>query len=139
MFLRIDEKLRYREVAERFHRMHPNRPKPSHAGIAKLFRKFRDTGSVFNRPKSGRPLSQTHEANEVMVLASVDMQMQQSIREISLETGISMSSVGRILRRHKFHPYGVFLTQELKESDYDLRLEFCETMEKKMQTKALFI
>ncbi|KAG4067602.1 hypothetical protein HA402_005374 [Bradysia odoriphaga] len=59
--------------------------------------------------------------------------MQQSLREVSLETGMSITSVWRVLRRHKFHPYGVFLTQELKESDYGHRHDFCEEMDMKMR------
>lgn len=133
VFLRIDEGLSFRQISDRFHQMYPNRPKPAHSAIAKLFEKFRATASVFNRPKSGRPRSETGEHNEVLVLASVDMNMQQSIREVSMETGVSMTSVGRILRRHKFHPYGVFLTQELKESDFGHRLDFCEEFEIKMR------
>lgn len=129
VFLRIEEGLSFRKVALRFHQMHPTRPVPSHVGIAKLFRKFRQTGSVFNRPKPGRPRSETSENKEVMVLASVDMKIQQSLREVSMETGTSLTSVWRILKRHKFHPYGMFLTQELKEADFDLRSDFCEAME----------
>lgn len=51
------------------------------------------------------------------------------LQEISYETGVSMSSVGRILHRHKFHPYGVTLNQELSEQDFEKRLDFCEMME----------
>lgn len=133
VFLRIDEGLSYRKIADRFHQMHPARPKPSHTGIAKLFRKFRATASVFNRPKPGRPRSETSENNEVLVLACVDMKMQQSLREVSMDTGTSLTSVWRILRRHKFHPYGLFLTQELKETDYGLRMDFCEEMELRLR------
>ncbi|KAJ6642846.1 hypothetical protein Bhyg_07800, partial [Pseudolycoriella hygida] len=91
------------------------------------------TGSVFNRPKSGRPRTATNEENEVLVLGSVFNKRQQSLREIANETGNSMASVWRILHRHKFHPYGVKLTQELTESDYGKRLDFCEFMERKVR------
>lgn len=66
--------------------------------------------------------------NEVMVLGSVVMKRQQSLREIATETGASITSVWRILHRHKFHPYGVKLTQELLEADFGKRLDFCESM-----------
>lgn len=128
-FLRIDEGLSFRKVARRFHQLFPHRPVPSPIGISKMVEKIRATGCVTNRPKSGRPRTATNEENEVMVLGSVIMKTQQSLREIANETGNSMSSVRRILRRHKFHPYGVKLTQELRESDYGRRLDFCELME----------
>lgn len=72
-----------------------------------MIHKIRATGSVFNRPKSGRPRTATDEINEVMVLGSVVMKSQQSLREIANETGNSITSVWKILRRHKFHPYGI--------------------------------
>lgn len=96
-------------------------------------KKIRSTGSVFNRPKSGRPRTATDERNEVMVFGSVNMKPQQSLREIALETGNTISSVWKILRRHKFHPYGMKLTQELSEADFAKRLDFCELMERKIR------
>lgn len=132
-FLRIDEKLSYRKVAQRFHAMFPHRPTPCPKGIRKMHQKIRDTGSVFNRPKSGRPRSATNEENEVMVIGSVYMNRQQSLREIALETNNSMSSVRRILKRHKFHPYGIKLTQELSGTDFGKRMDFCELMEEKIR------
>lgn len=57
-----------------------------------------------------------------MVLASVALKKQQSLKEISYETGVSMTSVGRILRRYKFHPYGVHLVQELSENGNRFRI-----------------
>lgn len=128
-FMHIDEGLSLRKIADRFHQRFPNRPKPSPNGIANMVRKIRSTGSVFNRPKSGRPRSATDEENEVMAIGSVCVKRQQSLREIALETGNSITSVWRIFRRHKFHPYGVKLTQELQAADYAKRLDFCELME----------
>lgn len=130
-FLKIDNGLSFRKTAERFHQIFPNRPRPSPQGIWKLFNKFRATGSVFNRPKPGRPRSATNEQNEVMVIGSVIMKTQQSLREIGNETGGSITSIWRILRRHKFHPYGVKLTQELNEADYVKRHDFCNLMEQR--------
>lgn len=92
-------------------------------------KKVRATGSVYNRPKSGRPKSATSEENEVMVLASVEMNTQQSLREISNETGVTITSAWRILHRYKFHPYGVHLVQELSVADFQKRMDFCEFME----------
>ncbi len=129
VWLVIDEGLSLRNAAQRFHQLHPNRPIPSPNTISEILRKIRSTGTVANRPKSGRPRSATDQNNEVMVLGSVALKTQQSLKEISEETGVSMTSVGRILRRYKFHPFGVTLLQELSEKDFQLRMDFCETME----------
>lgn len=132
-FLKIDEGRSLRKTAERFHQLFPARPIPSPKTITALVAKLRGTGSVVTRPKSGRPRSATDEEHEVMVLGSVYNTMQQSIREISIETGMSQTSVGRILHRYKFHPYGVFLTQKLSEKDFEKRMDFCEEMDQKMR------
>lgn len=128
-FLKIDLGLSLRKTADRFHQLFPQQRRPSPQGISKMFAKFRATGSVYNRPKPGRPRSATNEENEVMVIGSVIMKTQQSLREISNETGGSITSIWRILKRHKFHGYGVKLTQELSESDFVKRHDFCELME----------
>lgn len=132
-FMRLDDGLSLRKIAERFHQRFPNRPKPCPKGISKMVRKIRTTGSVFNRPKSGRPRSATNEENEVMAIGSVCIKQQQSLREVALETGNSITSVWRIFRRHKFHPYGVKLTQELNAADFVKRHDFCELMEQRVR------
>lgn len=132
-FLRLDEGLSYQKISRRFHAMFPHRPTPSPKGIRKMYLKIRQTGSVFNRPKSGRPRTATDEKHEVVVIASVYEKRQQSLKEVALETGCSITSVWKILRRHKFHPYGVKLTQELSGTDFVKRLDFCEIMEGKVR------
>ncbi|RZC36353.1 Exo endo phos 2 domain containing protein [Asbolus verrucosus] len=42
-----------------------------------------------------------------------------SQRQISRESGISQSSVFRILKSNRFHPYHVTLVQALREADYE--------------------
>lgn len=133
IFLKIDENLSLRKIGERFHHLFPHRPIPTPKGISKMLRKHRLTGSVFNRPKPGRPRSATNEENEVMVLGSIYMKTQQSLREVALGTGNSATSVWRILKRHKFHPYGVKLVQQLSEEDFIKRLDFCELMDRKIR------
>ncbi|KAK0071654.1 hypothetical protein PV325_012546, partial [Microctonus aethiopoides] len=51
-----------------------------------------------------------------------------SISELANRYEISRRSVGRILKREKYHPYKIRLVQELFEDDFDRLLEFCETM-----------
>ncbi|KAG4070734.1 hypothetical protein HA402_011369 [Bradysia odoriphaga] len=133
IFLKIDENLSLRKIGQRFHQMFPHRPTPSPKGILKMIRKHRMTSSIFNRPKPGRPRSATNEANEVLVLGNIYMKSQQSLREVAFGTGNSITSVWRILKRHKFHQYGVKLVQELKQEDYAKRLEFCEWMDYKIR------
>lgn len=69
-FLKIDENLSLRKIAERFHKLFPNRRVPTPEGISKMITKLRATRSVFNRPKSARPRTATNEENEIMVIGS---------------------------------------------------------------------
>lgn len=48
-----------------------------------------------------------------------------SQQKIFQVTGISKRSIGRIIKKYKFHPYHIQLHQELFEIDYHRRLEFC--------------
>nr|CAH7726855.1 unnamed protein product [Callosobruchus chinensis] len=43
-------------------------------------------------------------------------------------TGISRTSIQRILKHYKWHPYKIQLLHELNEDDHDRRLQFCEIM-----------
>lgn len=74
LLFKLDHGRSNRRTAEMFHKMHPLRPTPSDMCIKRLMDKFRATGSVNNRSKSGRPKSATSEENEVFVLGSVALQ-----------------------------------------------------------------
>jgi hypothetical protein len=52
--------------------------------------------------------------NELRVIASVAQNPQIGQRSVAREVGISQTSVCRILRENKFHPYDVQPAQELK-------------------------
>ena len=61
-----------------------------------------------------------------MVLANVARSPMKSVKKISQELTIGKSSLHRILKTQKFHPYKVHLVQALHGNDTDRRLEFCE-------------
>ncbi|GBN86597.1 hypothetical protein AVEN_248725-1 [Araneus ventricosus] len=46
--------------------------------------------------------------------------------DVSEQMGISRSSVMRISRAHKWHPYELQMLQHLTEDDPDSRIKFCE-------------
>nr|CAH7730560.1 unnamed protein product [Callosobruchus chinensis] len=46
-------------------------------------------------------------------------------------TGISRTSIQRILKHYKWHPYKIQLLHELNEDDHDRRLQFCEIIGEK--------
>lgn len=110
-----------RIYTERF----PNRRHPQEASFRKLLERFRNSGhvqypkKVFNNPV-------VHEENEFLVLGAVQENPTASVREISNTFDISKSSVHRILKKHRYHPYHVQLHQELLEGDFERRRIFCQ-------------
>jgi hypothetical protein len=52
-----------------------------------------------------------------------------SSRAAAAEVGLSQSTVLRIWRRHKYHPYRIHLHQAMRECDHDRRIEFCVFMQ----------
>ena len=61
-----------------------------------------------------------------------------SIRKISQEPTISKSSVHRILKTQKFHPYKKHLVQALHGDDTDRQLEFYGCLCNHMDSSILF-
>ncbi|KAG2462260.1 ALG3 mannosyltransferase, partial [Polypterus senegalus] len=127
-----------RVIAADFNARHPTRPPISHATVSKLLAKFRETGSVLDLPKCGRMKTVTNEETSVAVLASFSKSPQRSTRRMSLESGISRTSLWRILATHKWHPYKLQLLQHLNEDDPDRRTEFAEWAKQKLEQDPQF-
>uniref|UniRef100_A0A669CZ07 DUF4817 domain-containing protein n=1 Tax=Oreochromis niloticus TaxID=8128 RepID=A0A669CZ07_ORENI len=127
-----------RVIAADFNARHPTRPPISHATVSKLLAKFRETGSVLDLSKCGRKKTVTNEETSVAVLASFSKSPQRSTRHMSLESGISRTSLWRILATHKWHPYKLQLLQHLNEDDPDRRTEFAEWAKQKLEQDPQF-
>uniref|UniRef100_A0AAZ1X2A6 DUF4817 domain-containing protein n=1 Tax=Oreochromis aureus TaxID=47969 RepID=A0AAZ1X2A6_OREAU len=127
-----------RVIAADFNARHPTRPPISHATVSKLLATFRETGSVLDLPKCGRKKTVTNEETSVAVLASFSKSPQRSTRRMSLESGISRTSLRRILATHKWHPYKLQLLQHLNEDDPDRRTEFAEWAKQKLEQDPQF-
>lgn len=122
-----------RMYAERYpHRRHPN----VHV-FERVRERFERTGSI-NHERKERAKRTLIEENEFQVLASVVEDPHTSTRVISRQVDISHTSVARILRKHKFHPYHLQLLQELDNTDFANRLTFCQWSLNKIQQERLF-
>lgn len=113
-----------RYVARTFNATH--RTQITHDTVAKLIKKFKRTGSVADASRSGRPKTATDEGTSTQVLAAMARSPTKGTRRLSAQMGISQSSVMRILRANKWHPYKLQMLQHLTEDDPDRRVEFCE-------------
>ena len=69
---------------------------------------------------------QTNEAAEVAVLVAVAHNPHINSRQMQRNSGISKTSILRILKCHSFHPYHISLHQKLHGNDYVNQLEFCQ-------------
>lgn len=104
---------------------YPERRHRSRNVFRRLAIRLRETGSVRPIPVPIRRRPVRSEDNIINVLAYVQVNPHLSIRNISLDLGISSIAVFRILRDFKLHPYHVVLHQALSDTDFDRRLDYC--------------
>jgi hypothetical protein len=107
-------------------------PPPSRQTVTDVNRRFNETGSVADLPRSGRPRSSTGEENREKVEAKFTASPGTSIRKAAMQLGISRMGVQRILKEIGVRPFRPTLVQGLLEDDYDRRTEFCETWLEKL-------
>lgn len=110
-----------RVYAEKF----PNNRHPDDRVLKKLKERFEHTGSVEYK-KETRTKSVLNEENQLAITMSVVETPEISVRQISKNLEISKSSVGKCLKRNKYHPYHAQLHQELAENDFEKRITFCQ-------------
>lgn len=116
----------YRGTARRFNDFYPESPRIDHKYVADIVLKFRQTGSVKDRPRSGR--KKVDEGTVIEIIGRVSTESQQSIREMSSDSDISYSTIRKVLKHYKFHPYKLHLVQSLDYEDFDRREQFCESL-----------
>lgn len=116
----------YNIIFQEFAAQHPGRPIPTRQMVHKLHRKFSETGSVVDAPRSGRPKTVTTEENMQVVAQAFIEAPTKSARRTSLELEISDRSLRRMLETMKIRCYRPRLLHALTEDDPDRRLEFCE-------------
>ncbi|GAB1865891.1 DUF4817 domain-containing protein [Camponotus japonicus] len=100
----------------------------SRSTVIRTIQRFEDTGSIKNRPRSGRRKTATNNDKALDVLQSFVEDPHISINRVAQEHEIGYGSVHKILKLNKWHPYKLYLVQELFEDDFDRRIEFCDLM-----------
>lgn len=120
---------------------HPGERVPSRCSIYRIVQHFKTDGNVGTTKRNRRRIvTNAGGANEVNILAAVNVNPHVSTRELERESGISRSSILRILKQHKFHPYHIKLLQELHGDDFNRRLAFCNWARNKvMQNNEFFL
>jgi len=121
-----DRSRTHREVCVLFNETHPDLTPISQSTVTRIENKFRDLGHVRDKPKTGRPLA-LDENRQLDAVLMVQENPHSTFVEVGSQVSASKSTVSRLFRKHKFHPYKVHLIQELSDDDFDRRVQFCET------------
>lgn len=100
----------------------------SFSTVQKTVRRFENTGTISDLPRSGRPMSAGNEEKSLDVVLTFTEDPHSSVRRAAQVHEISKSSIHNILKREKFHPFKVTLIHKLNEDDFDRRVEFCDDM-----------
>jgi transposase len=123
------------EVLRRFQRQF-DVPPPCRQTVRDLYDKFHRTGSVADKPRSGRPVTSTGADQMEMVSNIIRRNENTSVSRLSIQTGIEGRSVRRILRKLDLRPWRPTQVQALGDDDYDRRMEFCATWLTKLEENA---
>jgi AraC-like DNA-binding protein len=115
------------QAARVFSKRFPDRNHPGHTVILRVIARTHETGQVLpNRKESGGPpMTARIVENEEAILNTVEEDGTRSLAEIASPLGISSSSVYRVLKNNRKHPYHYIRVQHLQPEDYPTRREFC--------------
>jgi predicted DNA-binding protein YlxM (UPF0122 family) len=111
-----------RMYAQRF----PNRNHPNHKVILSAIARTIEAGHILpNRKETGgAPRTVRTVENEEAILDAFE-EGTESIREVAQELNISKTSVHRVMKTERRHPYHYTRVQHLQPEDYPARWEFC--------------
>lgn len=115
------------EAAARLYRQRwPNRRHPHPETIAAAHRRFMQNGNVLPRHADhGRPPYVLNPALEEQIEDIFENAPSRSVREVSRETGVSKTTVHKVIRDTGKHPYHYRKVQQLLPNDYQRRVNFC--------------
>lgn len=117
---------------------YPERRYPREESFRSLSERFDATGSV-EYVKRTRQKPALTEENEFTVMIEIVENPHSSARKLSTELGISRTTLRRIIKKNKYHPYHVQLHQELDQADFEKREHFCHWITAKINERRNFL
>ena len=109
------------ETRSKFRVKFPGRPVPNPSTIRRQAKRFKETGSIKNRKVNRRrhvlPEETLDEIGE-----RLEDTVQKSLKRLSQETGVSVSSVQRATKLLKLKPYKIPVVHALHQPDPNKRL-----------------
>ncbi|GBN44650.1 hypothetical protein AVEN_47710-1 [Araneus ventricosus] len=104
-----------------------NKPPPNRNSILSWRKKFLETGSVLDKPRSGRPSTSASDVERIC--EAFTRSPTKSTRQASIELGVARSSIRDVLhKRLHFKSYKMQLVQQLKPSDLSIHFNFTVDM-----------
>lgn len=114
----------YRRAVAMYRRRYPNRLHPSTSCLWKIVRRAR----LGQLKRTRRTLNRVDEEDPRLLasLGMIHLNPHYSLRDIQRDLGVPRSTVQRLLKSVKYHPYHITLNQALTEEDKRIRVDFCE-------------
>jgi transposase len=104
----------YAECQNAFRNSFPDSVVPNTSTIQRLVERFRETGSIGEKRRSGRPSVLSNDSL-VDIRARLLQSPRKSLRKLSKQTGLTYGSVQRATKCLKLHPYRVLLPHWLRD------------------------
>lgn len=109
---------------------YPHRTPHSRNVFSRLSRRIRNEGIIQPHHNKGKQIRRrVRDDRAPDIIASVNVFPRDSLTRRSLDSGISKTTIYRILKEEKFHPYRMSLHQALNQNDMQRRLNFCNWIE----------
>ncbi|CAL1678200.1 unnamed protein product [Lasius platythorax] len=113
----------YREASRVYRNRYPERKHPNHSEIRYLEQRARQ--GHLRRYQEHRVYNNEDDVRVLVILATIHLNPHTSSRVMAREIGISKTTILRILKKVKYHPYHITLTHTLSQLDMQLRVQFC--------------
>lgn len=121
-----------------FNERHPHLPPMNKTKFRRIETNFLQFGKV-SATKNVPKRVTNDEGNVISTLAYFNAFPQSSTTSAEKDLGVSASSIQRILKEHRMHPYSFQHVQAFRPGDDLRRIEFCEFMLLKIQEDPQFL
>jgi hypothetical protein len=101
----------------------PDTPVPNKSTVPRLVNRFRDTGRVQDRNRSGRHSMLSDDSLDD-IRQTLLLSPRKSLRKLYLYSGLSYGSVHKATKILKLHPHRVHVMHELEEPDNEKLLQY---------------
>lgn len=130
-------------VVGQFAFAYPGQQVPSRQTIINIYSRFKKSGCINQCGKcydqQARPIPEERIERDENVCAFVEASEPCSSTHISQEIGIPDRTVRHVLKKHGYKSYKIKTTQEIFPDDFIRRMEFCETMRRKINENEDFL